>query len=458
LRISARFNLGTVLLGILAAAAGLILVFSYRHVLAAVEKMRVTDEIVEVASFRGAMRDEYLRDRVPRALAQWRIATMKLQDLIEHNAQLLTSPEERQALARLRTHTERLRGGFLQLLESEKIQAGLDGEGLKIKRRALLQEQLSISVREQMSSALSLSRLARESLIRSQKLTLILMIALLLILAASAIIYLFMMGRIVLRPIRFLQRATGKIGGGDLDHVIPDQRSDEFGELYESFDQMRRRIKEGNEALGNELSLKQEALKEKEIMLKEIHHRVKNNLQVVSSLLNMQSNVIDDKRLVEIFKESQNRVRSMALIHEKLYRSQNMAKVDFANYLDSLVRDLLRAYKVGPADLDFEANLEEVSISVDVAVPLGLIINELVTNSLRHGVPKAAKGKIKITLEKKADDWVALTLSDNGAGWPAAAEGQKDGTLGMHLVTVLAQQIRAELRQEGAQFQVLFKN
>lgn len=202
------------------------------------------------------------------------------------------------------------------------------------------------------------------------------------------------------------------------------------------------------------------SLREKEVLLKEIHHRVKNNLQVISSLLKLQSQYAQDKRDVEIFRESQNRIKSMALIHEKLYQSKDLASINFHEYVSHLLNGLFRSYGVNTEKITLKTDIEDVLLGVDIAIPCGLIINELVSNSLKYAFPEDKEGEIKITLRTLDESAMELTVADNGIGMPADTNFGSSESLGLKLVTILTNQIDGELemdRSEGTKIQIRFK-
>jgi PAS domain S-box-containing protein len=200
------------------------------------------------------------------------------------------------------------------------------------------------------------------------------------------------------------------------------------------------------------------SLAEKEVLLKEIHHRVKNNLQVISSLLKLQSRYIQDSRVSEMLKESQNRVRSMALVHEQLYQSKDLSNIDFAEYIQNLAHNLFQAYEIHARGIKLQTNIAQCSLNIDTAVPCGLIINELVTNALKYAFTGQIKGKINIdfTLDNRV---CVLTVSDSGIGFPQDLDYRKARTLGLRLVGSLVKQIRGKielLETPGTTFKITF--
>ena len=202
------------------------------------------------------------------------------------------------------------------------------------------------------------------------------------------------------------------------------------------------------------------SLSEKEVLFKEVHHRVKNNLQIVSTLLDLQSKFLVDERDLKTFKESQNRVRAMALIHEKLYGSKNLAKLDLSSYVSSLASHLFEAFGTERGTVEFKADVEDVALSMDKAVPFGLILNELVSNALKYAFPEGRKGTVRIELRARQNGEVALSVSDDGVGLPAEVDFRDAKTLGLHLVRMLAWQLQGSLDREegpGTRFVIAFR-
>ncbi|MEG4321336.1 MULTISPECIES: PAS domain S-box protein [unclassified Microcoleus] len=201
------------------------------------------------------------------------------------------------------------------------------------------------------------------------------------------------------------------------------------------------------------------SLAEKEVLLKEIHHRVKNNLQVISSLLKLQSRYIQDSRVSEMLKESQNRVRSMALVHEQLYQSKDLSNIDFAEYIQNLAHNLFQAYEIDTEGVKLQTNIAPCSLNIDTAVPCGLIINELVTNSLKYAFKGQTQGTIKIDFTLDNNRVCVLAVSDSGIGFPQYLDYRSARTLGLRLVGSLVKQIRGKielLETAGTTFQITF--
>ena len=185
------------------------------------------------------------------------------------------------------------------------------------------------------------------------------------------------------------------------------------------------------------------SLKEKEVLLQEIHHRVKNNMQIISSLLSLQANHTGSEEAIEVLKESRGRVKSMAMIHEKLYHSHNLSHLNMGEYLNNLVIDILRSYSSVSSNITADIDVEEIYLNIDTALPMGLIVNELVSNSIKHAFPEG-KGQIYVKLESKEDMYI-LTVKDNGVGIPDDIDPFDSSSLGLKLVTSLSIQLEGDL-------------
>ncbi|MBD2355763.1 GAF domain-containing protein [Tolypothrix sp. FACHB-123] len=201
------------------------------------------------------------------------------------------------------------------------------------------------------------------------------------------------------------------------------------------------------------------SLKEKEVLLREVYHRVKNNMQMVSSLLSLQASSIDDPAVLKLLTESQGRVKTMALVHERLYRSQNLARINFATYVQKLAQDLVRSYTSSKSFIRVLLDVADLELDIDTAVPCGLIINELVSNALKYAFPQQA-GEITLQFWQHDTEYYCLVVKDNGIGVPAHIDPKHTTSLGMQLIYGLTEQLGGKLqldRQGGSQFKIFLK-
>ena len=205
----------------------------------------------------------------------------------------------------------------------------------------------------------------------------------------------------------------------------------------------------------------EKSLREKEVLLREVYHRVKNNMQIITSLLRLQSRYIKEEEYREMFKESQSRIKSMSLVHEKLYQSKNLARIDFKEYVGDMVKDLFQSYGANKGNIALNIDVKKTSLGIDSAIPCGLIINELVTNSLKYAFPEGRKGEIKISLRSPYKKAIELVVADNGIGIPEDVDFKRTKSLGLHLVTMLAEnQLHGDIklnRSKGTEFIIKFK-
>ncbi|MGP1990665.1 sensor histidine kinase [Zobellia laminariae] len=206
----------------------------------------------------------------------------------------------------------------------------------------------------------------------------------------------------------------------------------------------------------------EKSVDEKENLLREVHHRVKNNLQTVSSLLNLQARNTPNEQIKELVKSSQNRVTAMAMIHEMLYVRDNLSKIEFGSYVQELTQFLLRTVERKDRKIDVAIDIPDTWLSIDTAIPLGLLINETVTNSIKYGFKDMEVGKITIELEKIYQNKFILKISDNGASFPLDFDFKNSNTLGLRLIHNLARQLQGTIERlpttEGTTYKLVFQD
>jgi len=201
------------------------------------------------------------------------------------------------------------------------------------------------------------------------------------------------------------------------------------------------------------------SLQEKELLIKEIHHRVKNNLQVISSLLNLQKSYVKNDHINHIIDESRDRIRSMALLHEKLYQSKNLSLINIKSYIHELAHNLINTYCVSGKNIKLEINSDDENINIDLGISLGLIINEFISNSIKHGFKESQEGIISILFTRSEGNKYYLSVKDNGTGLPEGFDFEKTKTLGLQLVKSLVHQINGKLyinKKSGTEFKVVY--
>ena len=263
------------------------------------------------------------------------------------------------------------------------------------------------------------------------------------------IVILLLLEKNVLSRLSFLSSNVSAIGTtGDRSMRVFMTGKDELSSLAAVINSMLEELEKAEEA------------KKKQLLLKEIYHRVKNNLQIVMSLMSLQSQKVKDKEIVEIFKDSQNRIKSMALIHERLFKSKDLAGIHFKDYIQDLANNLLRSYGVNDGSINLRLDAEDAIMNLDTANPCGLIVNELVSNSLKHAFPEGRIGELLIKFNSENNEMLTLIVRDNGIGFPEDIDFRKTNTLGMQLVMSLVSQLMGTIeldRNNGTEFKITFK-
>ncbi|MBL7920837.1 MAG: PAS domain S-box protein [Bacteroidia bacterium] len=205
----------------------------------------------------------------------------------------------------------------------------------------------------------------------------------------------------------------------------------------------------------------EQSLKEKDVLLKEVHHRVKNNMQIISSILNLQSSYVTDNYTLALLKESQNRIKTMAYIHESLYQNKSFTSVNFSEYIQTLAKNIIQSYVLSSEKVELILNLEKINLNLDVSIPAGLIINELITNAIKHAFPDTKKGKVCLNLKSENNN-ICLEVTDNGVGIPPGVDYNNTNTLGLQLVNTLIDQLDGEIKfksekDKGTEVLIKFK-
>ncbi len=241
--------------------------------------------------------------------------------------------------------------------------------------------------------------------------------------------------------------------------IVERQRAEQALRIYQ--ENLENSVTVRTAELSNANEQIKASLKEKEVLLREIHHRVKNNMQLLISLLRLQADKIEDKKYADMFKEGENRISSMSLIHEKLYQTQDFANINFGEHIKSLVDGLFVSHGADTNKVSLNIDIKDVSIDLENAIPCGLIINELVSNSLKYAFPQEREGEISIALRPFNEDEIELTVSDDGVGISEDLDIEKTDTMGLTLVKVLAEhQLDGKIdldRTGGTQFNIKFK-
>ncbi len=265
---------------------------------------------------------------------------------------------------------------------------------------------------------------------------------------------------LVTRPLRQMAETARRIAEGDLARRASVSSRDEVGQLASSFNDMvdklagaQRELEAVNQSLEERVEERtrrlQASVREKEILIQEIHHRVKNNMQIISSLVNLQADRIRDSEMKDMFLVTKDRIRSMALVHEKIYRSKDFARIDFVDYVRNLVTQIFRSYGVPGDTVRSDVEGDPVYLNISTAVPCSLIVNELVSNALKHAFPGNRPGLLTVRVSSLDDARFSLDIADDGVGLPEGFDLAKTDSLGLQIVSLLVDQLEGSLEVDG---------
>jgi two-component sensor histidine kinase len=229
-----------------------------------------------------------------------------------------------------------------------------------------------------------------------------------------------------------------------LNRVLEQKVAERTKELEKANVLLREEVAERKKAE----EILRKALEERTVLLRELYHRVKNNMQVIISLISLQARKIDDPRLKQMMEETQNRIRAMALVHERLYKSENLSEIDLGDYIPLLVTQIFSSHLPGSRKVKKVLEIDHAMVTIEIAVPIGLIVTELVSNTFKHAFPGEMTGTLSVFLRKK-DKTITLTVSDDGVGMPENSDWRNLPTLGLHLVQSLVEQLQGTIDFHG---------
>ncbi len=269
----------------------------------------------------------------------------------------------------------------------------------------------------------------------------------------------YLLARNLTKPIRSLQQFAQRVAAGTLDSRIALKSDDEIGDLAESLNTMMDSLDHSQGKLRQSLQ-EQAALREKDVLLREIHHRVKNNMQMLASLMRLQARGSQDETTRKFFRESEARIRSMGLIHERLYQAENLATIHMPGYLETLTSELMRVGGGSQTLPQLRLEAEPISLGIDTALPCGLIVTELVQNALKYATAEGRPGLIIVGLRRNEDKSLTLVVKDFGPGLPADFDPGRCTSLGMRLVRLLTEQLHGSITHtddQGLRVEINFR-
>lgn len=463
---------------------GLTELMTFQEVSSVLKKSSSIDQIVRNAFELNLVTYEYLWKHSERSRMQWHLRHEALSALIENIT--FENRAEQLLFDKIKRNHDNMKAIFPLLVNNFQSQKNHK----KTERSAEFQErfvsQLLVKSQNIITSVEQLNIISRREVSATQRNTAWIVLSMVFIIALMIAVNSAFIGRGIAKPIEKLCEVAEMIGKGDLNYKIATAAEDEIGELSRVFDQMTENLaavtvsrdklnEEVNERKRAEHELRKArdelmraneqisvALREKEVLLREVHHRVKNNMQVISSLLDTQCKYAGDENTFKLFRESRDRVRSMSLVHEKLYQSDSLSDIGFRTYLNELTRTLFKSYKISNTRVRLKTDIEDVSLGIDIAIPCGLILNELISNSLKYAFPEERTGEIRVSLCSGENDEIELTVSDNGVGIPEDRDVNNFSSLGLKLVRGFAEhQLDGELklnRNSGTEFIIKFQN
>jgi len=450
-----------------------LLAYTHRSISVEITKSKIAREAARKTTTLIVVTSDFLEHHYDREEEQWRVTYGSINSLIQNNPDITALQPVSSELNILHHHFTRI----VEVVRAVEEMHNLTHKREELKKllnlKYVVSSQIDLASQKILGLVLNISYEADRNIDRIQKINILIIIVF--TLAAIIVIYVnsYATAKKIIRPLADLVQGARMIEKGKLDHRIINsenrsktESNDELKQLTHAFNTMAERLDEQvwdllSEVREHEITEKklQESLLEKELLLKEIHHRVKNNMQIISSLLNLQSEKIIDERDRDLFMESRNRVYSMALIHEMLYRSESIREIDFTTFIEAIISELKKTYIVNPDKITFNLSSANFFVEINNAIPCALIINELISNSMKHAFPGDRKGTISIDLRLNQDGLHVIEYHDNGKGIEHEIDLKKSKTLGLQLVSSLVTQLRGTVtidNNNGTRFTIVF--
>lgn len=478
-----QIRLSVIISLVLVAVISVSIIVSYMNMQDLGEQESLAAGVVRGGYELTYLSNDYIINAEPRARTQWEERYASLQPII--NQLKAENPKEAKSIENIRNYNANMEILFNEMPEPGTLRTNATLFPASIQQIAW--SRMNAQSQGMIYEAWSLRYLYNDDINEARFwnniLVLVLMGTMLVIISVN---YLLISRRLVL-SIKEVDAGSEAFATGNLDYRIPVLADDEIGGIAYRLNKMAaqiQRVTASRDELNKEITLRKQmeeeilnlnqtleerivqrtaelnaSLEDKIVLLREVHHRVKNNFQIIISLFNLQSRYITDEKTRQLFNESQNRIRAMSIVHEKLHRSTDIARLDLDNYITFLGNSLFTFYSMNKKGIILTTDIQDVNVTIDTAIPIGLIINELISNSIKHAFPHSRNGEISIAIHRETAH-LTITYKDNGVGIPLDFDWRNAESLGLRLVVLLVEQMDGTIeldRTNGTAFTIMVK-